>query len=461
MTAEKTQIKDFTKGKIFKPLLIFAAPLFLSNLLQLVYNMVDMIVVGHVLKENGSAAVSVGGDVVNFLTVVAMGFGFAVQVIIARYIGKGERKKIGAFVGTMGGFLFLCAIVVSTVSIIFQDGILRLMNTKEGAFQGAKDYSFICMLGLVFIYGYNVVSAILRGMGDSKHPFIFISIAAGLNVGLDLLFVVAFKMGTAGAALATVISQGVSFIVSVIFLAKKRRQFELDIKFSAFFKWNKPMFVALLKLGIPLVIRSAAVHVSKLFVNSYINSYSLEVMAFSGIAHKIAYIVNQLALSVSTAGSTMVGQNIVVGQYDRCKKVMGSIAVVTISISTIMSIAMILFPTQIFSLFISKEATGVLALVEGYVPIALLLFAATALRPITNALIMGSANNVVNFSTAILDGIVMRIGLALLFGLGLDMGYYGFWLGDALAGFTPFIIGGIFFLTGKWKTKGKDIKEKG
>lgn len=455
MTAEKTHIKDFTKGKIFKPLLIFAAPLFLSNLLQLVYNMVDMIVVGHVLKENGSAAVSVGGDVVNFLTVVAMGFGFAVQVIIARYIGKGERKKIGAFVGTMGGFLFVCAIAISVIAIVFQDGILRLMNTQEGAFKGAKDYSLICMIGLVFIYGYNIVSAILRGMGDSKHPFIFISIAAGLNLVLDLLFVVVFRMGTAGAALATVISQAVSFIVSVIFLAVKRRQFELNIKFSAFFKWNKSMLVALIKLGIPLVIRSAAVHISKLFVNSYINGYSLEVMTFSGIAHKIAYIVNQLALSVSTAGSTMVGQNIVVGQYDRCKKVMGSIAIVTVSLSTIMSIAMILFPTQIFSLFISKEATGVLALVEGYVPIALLLFAATALRPITNALIMGSANNVVNFSTAILDGIVMRIGLALLFGLGLDMGYYGFWLGDALAGFTPFIIGGIFFLTGKWKnTKG-------
>ncbi|MBE7061350.1 MAG: MATE family efflux transporter [Clostridiales bacterium] len=462
MTAQKTQIKDFTKGKIFKPLVLFAAPLFLSNLLQLVYNMVDMVVVGNVLGKAGTSAVSVGGDVVNFLTVVAMGFGLAVQVIIARYVGSGERKKIGAFVGTMSGFLFLCAVVVSVIGIVFQNGILSIMNTPDEAFEGAKDYSFICMIGLVFIYGYNIVSAILRGMGDSKHPFVFISIAAVLNLGLDLLLVAVFDMGTAGAALATVISQGISFIVSLIFLIKKRAQFELNVSISAFFKWNKPMLIALIKLGVPLIIRSASVHVSKLFVNSFINGYGVEVSAFSGIAHKIAYIVNQLALSVSTAGSTMVGQNIVIGRFDRVKKVMASIGVLTVSLSVVMIIAMNLFPREIFSLFTSEGDEGVLNLVDGYIPIAMLLFSATALRPITNALIMGSANNVVNFSTAILDGIVMRIGLALLFGLWLDMGFYGFWLGDALAGFTPFVIGGIFFLSGKWKTTslGKNKKEK-
>lgn len=463
MAELKSQIKDFTSGKIFKPLLIFAAPLFLSNLLQLVYNMVDMVVVGNVIGKAGTSAVSVGGDLVNFLTVIAMGFGHAVQVLIARYIGAGERHKIGAFVGTLSGFLFLCAIAVSVIGIIFQNGILSVMNTPKEAFQGAVDYSLICMLGLVFIYGYNIVSAILRGMGDSKHPFVFISIAAMMNLGLDLLFVAGMNMGTAGAALATVISQATSFICSVVFLYFKRAQFELSIKFSAFVHWNKEMLVMLIKLGIPLAIRSAAVHISKIFVNSWINGYGVVVSAFSGIAHKIAYIVNQLALSVSTAGSTMVGQNVVVAKYDRVKKIMASIAVLTVSLSAVMIIAINLFPTEIFSLFTSDGDKDVLALVDGYIPIAILLFSATALRPITNALIMGSANNFVNFGTAILDGIVLRIGLALLFGLALDMGYYGFWLGDALAGFTPFVIGGIFFLSGKWKRTGREkiqVKEK-
>lgn len=208
----QTQIKDFTHGNVTKQFIVFAWPLFLSNLLQVVYNMVDMMVVGNVLGKAGISAVSVGGDVSHLLTFVAMGFSNAGQVLIARYIGGKERHKIGKFVGTMSGFLMVCAVALSIIGLVFQNGLLTLMNTPTEAYKGAVSYSTICMVGLVFIYGYNIVSAILRGMGDSKHPFIFISIAAVLNLILDIIFVVFLGIGAGGAALATVISQAVSFI---------------------------------------------------------------------------------------------------------------------------------------------------------------------------------------------------------------------------------------------------------
>ena len=448
---QSTNIKDFTHGNIPRQLTVFALPLFLSNLLQIVYNMVDMVVVGNMLGKTGISAVSVGGDVTALLTFVAIGFGSAGQVIIARYIGMGRSRDISKFIGTMGAFLTLCAIALSFIGIFFQDIFLKLMNTPVTAYQGAASYSFICMTGLLFIYGYNIVSAILRGMGDSKHPFIFISVAAFLNLILDVVFVIFMKLGAAGAALATVISQGSSFVFSIVFLIRNAEKFSLALSLRDLIFWDGRMLSELLKLGIPMAIKMAAIQISKLFVNSWVNSYGVAVSAFSGIANKISSVANLVSTAMNTAGSTMVGQNIAAQRFDRVREILRVLAIITLSIALILSVVICIFPEEIFSMFLEKEDMEVLSMSAGFVPIAVLLFFAGALRAIMNSLLNGSGNYKVNFATALLDGIVMRIGLSLLFGLALDMKHYGFWLGDALAGFTPFFIGLVFYLTGSWK----------
>lgn len=453
MVKEKTKIKDFTHGDIMEQLVKFALPLFFSNLLQIVYSMVDMVIVGNRLGKVGISAVSVGGDVSHLLTFVAIGFANAGQVLIAQYIGAGERKKIGRFVGTMGGFLLSCAMIISVIGFVLRHQMLKLMNTPSEAYEGAMIYSVICMVGLVFIYGYNIVSAILRGMGDSKHPFIFISIAAVLNVLLDILLVLVFDFGTGGAAFATVFSQAVSFIACVIFLVKNREQFELDMRSEDYIKWDKEMLLSLVKLGIPMAIKTASIQVSKLFVNSWINSYGLAVSAFAGIANKISNISNLISAAMNTAGSTMVGQNIAAKEYNRVKKIMQSLAKISLSVAGVLSLLICLFPMQIFGIFTTEA--DVMEIGIKYVPIAVLLFAGSALRAIMNALLNGSGNYKVNFVTAILDGVVLRIGLSVLFGLTFGMKHYGFWLGDALAGFTPFWIGVVFYFSGVWKDEGK------
>ena len=453
---QKSHVKDFTRGNIPKQLAVFAWPLFLSNLLQVVYNMVDMIIVGNKLGKVGISAVSVGGDVTHFLTFIAMGFSSAGQVLIARYIGAKQQEKIGRFVGTMTGFLMVCSVVVSAIALLLRHNILQWMNTPVEAYDGALAYSCISMVGLAFIYGYNIVSAILRGMGDSKHPFVFISIAAILNLILDMVLVLGCGMGAGGAALATVVSQAVSFVSCAVFLSKHREQFGLNITVKDFVHWDGEMLSSLIKLGAPMAIKSASIQVSKLFVNSWINSYGVAVSAFAGIANKVSSIANLISNALNTAGSTMVGQNIAAGEFDRVKKILKSLACITLTIAAIISVVIWLFPQQIFGIFTGDEA--VLEISLRYVPIAVLLFFGAALRSVMNALINGSGHYKINFATAILDGIVMRIGLAVLFGLALGMKHYGFWLGDALAGFTPFFIGLWFYSSGRWKVPMKRKK---
>lgn len=449
MNEKKTFIRDFTTGNIPKQLLTFAAPLFLSSLLQVVYNMVDMIIVGNVLGDVGLSGVAVGGDVSNFLTFLAMGFASAGQVIISKHIGAGERDKVGRFIANMFSFLMIIAVVLSTLCFSLRHPILRLMNTPAESFDQALGYSSVCILGLVFIYGYNMVSAVLRGMGDSKHPFIFISIAALLNILLDIAFVIGLDMGAAGAALATIISQCVSFLSCCIFLYKKREQLGFAIHAKDFFHLDKELLGDLCKLGVPMAIKSASIQFSKLFVNSWINSYGVSVSAFAGVANKVNSISNLISNAMNTAGSSMVGQNIGAKKYKRVPKICGTIAVITLSIATLMSILFFSFPNQIFGIFTSDAS--VLAIALEYLPIAAMIFFGSACRAPANAIINGSGNYKVNFATAIFDGIIMRIGFALLFGLALDMKYLGFWLGDALAGFTPMVIGIVFYLSGKWK----------
>lgn len=413
--------------------------------------MVDMIIVGQKLGKVGLSAVSVGGDVTSFLTFIAMGFSSAGQVIISQYLGSGQKEKISRFIGTMLNFLMGIALLISIVCMFLRRQMLTVMNTPPEAFSEAMNYSTICIAGLVFIYGYNIVSAVLRGMGDSVRPFIFIGIAAVGNVILDVLFVLVMGMGSRGAALATVLSQAFSFMSCAAYIFRNKAKYDLSLTRAELTAIDTAMLSGLVKLGLPMAIKFASVMTSKLFVNAFVNSYGVAVSAFSGIAHKIGSITNLLSNAFNTAGSSMVGQNIGAERYERVGAIMRSIFAITVSIDTVLSALMILFPAQIIGLFTSEP--DVISIGIRYVPIAVLTFYSSAARSGMNALINGSGNYRVNFATAILDGIIMRIGLALLFGLALGMKHYGFWLGDALAGFTPFFIGTVFYFSGRWKQK--------
>lgn len=204
--------QDLTVGSIPQKLLLFSAPLMLSNLLQIVYNLVDMAVVGRFVGSAGLSAVVNGGDVVTLATTLCMGFAAAGQILIAQYVGQKKPERVSRTIGTLFTFMTLLALAMTAAGLLLSDWLLSVIRVPPEAVVQAKDYTVVCFCGMCFIFGYNEVSAILRGMGDSRHPMIFVAVAALTNLLLDLLFVAGFGWNVRGAAFATVIGQGLSFI---------------------------------------------------------------------------------------------------------------------------------------------------------------------------------------------------------------------------------------------------------
>lgn len=444
-------VKDLNQGSVTKTMILFALPMLFAGVIQMLYNTADMIIVGRFVGTSGLAAVSVGGDVLHFLAFAAMGFANAGQVIISQFLGANMRDRAGKVIGTLFSFLLSLSVILGALTFIFRKQVLVWINAPEGETTTyALSYVGVCMSGMLFIYGYNIVSAILRGMGDSRHPLIFVAVAAGLNIVLDLLFVVVFKWAVFGVALATVLSQAISFILSIIFLYRHRQDFGFDFKPESF-KIDRQALAPLLKLGFPMLLQSAAISFSMLYVNRYINGFGEIAAAMNGIGNKLGMIVNIINFSFAAAASPMIGQAIGAEIYHRVPRIVGVSLLINTAISVVMAAFLLAFPRFVFGIFTTDAK--VLDLAMRYIPVALLLLAGSAVRPPLGALINGVGNFKLNFAVGILDGVLLRIGLSIVLGICLNFGMFGFWYGHAIAGFTPFIMGGIYFLTGRWRTR--------
>lgn len=431
-----------------RQLLAFSYPFILSNLLQQAYNMADMIIVGQFVGSAGLAAASSAGELAVLFLFLCMGFSSAGQIIISQHIGAGNRERIGPAIGTMFTFLFLLGVVLTVIPLIGCDTFLRWLNVPGESFDYAHDYAVVCFWGMVPVCGYNVVGAILRGMGDSKHPFIFIAIASVLNVILDLIFVGPLGMACFGAALATVISQTVSFIISIIFLYRRREAFGFDFKLRSF-AMRREELRTMISMGLPLSLQLAAISGSMLIVNSYINALGVIAASATAVGNKITIVANIMSGAMNTAGSSIVAQNFAAGKTSRVSKTLGCILIICVSFCAFLSLLLLIFPEQIFSIFDSNPE--VIALSHLFAPVGAFSLFGFATRPAAMALINGIGNSRLAFICGIVDGIFARIGFSLLFGA--TMGVVGFWLGSALAGHVFGVIGLIYYLSGKWKTR--------
>ena len=446
---KKTLIKDYTAGPVGRQLLAFAWPFMLSNLLQTAYNLVDMVVVGRYVGPAGLSAVGVGADLIHFYTFVCMGFCNAGQVLISQYVGLKDREGISKIVGAMFTFILGLSLAISALGLIFAGRVTAILNVPPEAMAYCRQYTVCCTAGLFFLVGYVMVAAILRGMGQSKMPMVFIVIASVLNVALDLLFV-SGGMGPFGAALATVIAQGVSFLLCVGYLWRRRG----DLGFEFHLKYLRPdraNLIKLLKLGVPMSIQSCAINLSMLFVSSRLNTYGVTVSAVTGVGNKLSTVASVISQALSQSGATMVGQNFAARKFDRVTKALITALAVGLTYSAALSAVMLAAPETVFRLF--DDDPAVLAMSHSYAIIAALNFFGYALRGPSTALCNGMGFPVMNFAVGILDGVVMRIGLCLLLAEAFCMGVMGYWLGGALAGFTPFLIMFPYFLSGKWKKR--------
>ena len=448
MEKNKTMVKDLTQGSVLKLLLTFAAPLFLSNALQAIYNIVDMMVVGQVIGGNGMSAVATGGNVLSILNFVVMGFAGAGQIIIARSVGQKNMEAVKRTIGTMFTLLISAALVMSVLCYFVRVWLLNLVNTPAEAYDYTMDYTLVCMIGLVFIYGYNIVSAIMRGMGDSKRPFMFVAIASVLNIILDILFVAVFDLEVIGAALATVIGQAVSFIFAMFYFYKHKESFGFDFEPRSFIP-DMNTVKKLCSLGIPMAIQSAAVNVSMTVVAAWVNSFGVVASACAGVLGKLNMLVGILSMSLTTAAGSMVGQNLGAKKYDRVPQILLWASGCAMAIVSVYIVALTNFPEVMVGMFTTDEAILASAAII-IMPSVVNAFGAVS-RTFGFAIINGSGNSKLNLLVAIIDGLIARISLAYILGWKLGMGPQGFWLGDAIAGFMPFVIGMGYYLSKKWK----------
>ncbi len=447
MHNENTLINNLAEGPVFSKLARFAIPIMLANLLQAVYNMVDMIVVGQFGGPAGLSAVGIGGQLQNLFLAVGMGFSNGGPIVISQQVGL-KSDKISNSIGTMLTTEMILAILVGTIGVVFHKPILSLMNTPDAAYTEAVHYMVICSCGMIFIYGYNALCAILRGMGESRLPLLFIAIASLVNVVLDLLFVGGFHWGAAGAAIATVIAQGVSFGCAAGYLYRHKEAAHFDFRLKSF-SIDLGQLKALCRLGVPFVVQQFLITGSITFVNSQVNAYNVIASAVDSVGSKLNTVANIVTGAISTASATMIAQSFGARKIERVKHVFRACATICLIWWVLLSVCYLLFPRQIFGLFTSDPE--VLDLAPVYLRYAVIWLLALCTMDAPFALVEGVGFASFNLIVGLLDGVVARIGLSML--LGHFMGLTGFWLGSGLAGFVTTIAMGIYYLTGRWKKR--------
>ena len=336
--------RDLTSGSVVKQLIAFGFPVLMANLLQAVYSVVDMLVVGHYLGGLGLSAVSIGGQVINIISSFCIGFCTGGQIVVAQFYGAGERGAIRRAANTLFALCLALAVILPCAGLSLKDWMLGVMNTPAECYAETEQYVVVCLVCILFTLGYHGISSVLRGMGDSRMPLVFIAVATVLNVILDIVFVGPLGLGVAGAAYATVIAQGVAFVCSVVYLLRRRlpdggRGFDARV------------LGMIIKVGIPIAVQQTVINIGGMFASSIINSYGLTYSSASGIGMKLENFAFLPHIAISAAVSTVVGQSIGAGKPERAGQATRAGVIINIAIGALTIAVMQAFAPQIVGLF--------------------------------------------------------------------------------------------------------------
>jgi putative MATE family efflux protein len=422
----------------------------MANILNSLYNTIDMIIIGQFVGSAGILAVSLGGKMLMFLTVISNGLSGGGQILISQQAGAKYHDQIRYSIGTLFSLLGAVATVCAILCIVFSRRIIGWLNTPLESADGALLYLRITSIGLPLMFGYNAVSSVLRGMGDSKNPLLFIGIAAVLNLVLDIVFIVNFNLGAAGTALATVIGQGVSFGISVALLYRKRHEFGFDFKLKSF-AIDREKAGIILRIGLPMAAQGGMIQITQLFIMSFVNRFGLIQAAAYGIGDKIIHLLNVVQMSMTQGGGAMVGQNIGARKHHRVKKIILTVLGVSVSITLVISVFSLLFPRVIFRLF-TKDPL-VLEYSFPFMLISSICLFLSAVMSSFSGVTTGTGNSKLSFFAGFLDGIIFRVMFSFFFGYTMHMEVTGFFLGNTLARLGPVLVHCSYYFSGRWKKR--------
>ena len=451
MSSRSRIINDYTRGSVFGNLCRFSIPFILTNILSLVYAIVDMIVVGRFVGAEGLAGVSVASHAFTFLVLACSGLAMGGQIYISQLLGGGHRGKLNRALGSFFSLMLILATIVSVLTFVFSAPLLRLLNTPPESFGYADTYIKVNCFGVVFTHGYAMFASAMRGLGDSKHPLYFITLSSILNLLLDLWFVAGLNMAVFGAALATVISQGVKFAVSWLYLYRRRTDFGFDFRWKSW-RIDGGMARGILRLGIPFAVRYATLQVSTLYVHSLINSLGYQATAVFGIGQRCDGVASHITIGIFTGASGIIGQNYGARKFNRIRMTVRYTWLLCGCFYALYTVVLLGFNDVLFGCF-TKDAK-VIALAPVFAHAVVWQFPGLSFNRGVVALIHGIGNAWLSFVFAFLDAFLLRILLSWLLGVVLGMGLRGFILGYALASYGIALPGLIYYFFCPWHKRG-------
>ncbi len=428
------RIRSMTEGSPTRLLITFALPLMLGNVFQQLYTVVDTAVVGQGVGVEALAAIG-AADWLNWLVLsVVQGFAQGFSILMAQHFGAKDYRELSRTVGASTTLCGIAAVVMLVLSQGLSEPVLRLLNTPSDIIGDSLLYLRIVFAGIPIITAYNLLASILRALGDSKTPLYAVVVATVVNIGLDLLFVLGFHWGIAGAAGATIIAQAVSTVYCYI---NVRRVSILELR-PADFKLTRSISGALLKLGSPVALQNAIISAGGMVVQSVVNRYGMLFIAGFTATNKLYGLLEIAATSYGYAVTSFVGQNLGGGLFARIRKGMRSAAVIALITSAVIAAAMLLLGRLFLGLFISgtpEEVAASMDIAYKYLAIMSLFLPVLYMLHIYRSALMGLGDTVVPMISGFVE-MVMRVGIALLLPLLLTDGIYyaevGAWTGAAV-----------------------------
>lgn len=437
---------DLTEGKVWKVIVRFAVPLLVGNLLQQFYNITDSIIVGQFLGKEALAAVSASFFIYYFIISLVIGVGSGTTVVISQLFGAKQYQKVQLAFSSFFIFMLVGGIILSIAGIIFAELVFRLTNTPEEVIPQAVAYFRIYIGGTFLFVTFNSIISILRGVGESVRPMLFILITTVLNIAFDLLFILVFKWGIEGAARATVVSQGIGMCIALAYVNNTHPLLSIK-KQDMLFDWK--LFKESLKIGLPTSVQQCAIALGLIALLGIVNSFGTNTLTAYGAAGKIDTIITQAVLTLSGALAAFCGQNIGAGRLDRVKKGVQFTMYTNIALGLLTFAAVYLFGNEMMRIF--TKDIDVVAIGKEYLLIIGGFFIVHGALNVYNGALRGAGDTLFPMITSLVCLWLIRIPLA--YYLSSWLGRNGIWWAIGISITIGLIVTFVYYKIGFWKRR--------
>ena len=443
-------MKDFTQGNITKHLLLFALPMLIGSVFQQFYSLADAIIVGRFVGGGALAAIGIANIAFWFLTSLVIGLTTGSSIVISQLYGGKEVERMKRATATTIVFMLIFSVLISVLGVIFAPAILRLLDVPPDIMAETQLYMQIILGGMIFNTFYNMFTAYLRALGEVKNPLFILIFTCILNVGLNFIVVVHMGLGVGGAAVTTVLSQGVAMVLSILYI-----RFKVPLLHVKKLLIDKSLLLAILKNGLPAALQMSLISISSLTITRLINSFGTAAIAGLTAVQRIDHLAIIPVATLSMALSVFVGQNIGAFKEDRCKQGLRLAMLQSVSLAVLMSIVMMLFSRNLVALFIDAEdvhVTEIITIGQNYLNIMVIFYFLFAIQFTFNGFLRG-VGDALNATLISLGNLILRVSSAYFLVHIVSMGP------EAIAWSLPFgwlfscTVGFIYYKKGFWKGK--------